>query len=79
MGVTGYEVRMYQDITSIARSLEKIAKALSEPTTHAVPAPGTLPKLPQEAFNLETDRARSSCYECPECHAEVDTREARAL
>jgi len=27
---TGYEVKMYQDISSIARSLERIAKVLEE-------------------------------------------------
>jgi hypothetical protein len=31
---TGYEVRMYHDINSIAESLERIAKALDKLTTY---------------------------------------------
>ena len=61
--VTGHEVKMYQDINTIARSLQQIAMELKalvalleeELEDKPAPEPGSLPNLPQSAFNLESD------------------------
>ena len=50
MGVTGYEVKMYRDIDRIATALERIAKALEQPSRPEAPyvgAPGFCPECGQ--------------------------------
>jgi hypothetical protein len=46
--------RIADSADSIAKSLERIANPV-----HEIPAPGTLPKLPQSAFNLEREEEDS--------------------
>ena len=65
---TGYEVKMYADISRVATALESVAGSLDEirdilaklsEFDHKAReglAPETLPKLPQSVFNMEKDR-----------------------